>query len=77
MKKQQCGRGVRGGTYGTPPPKRPSVPPAKQNGVAQGGGVRASDGTTLVFPTKRRGSPGQVCDICLRKGGFSGVLRWI
>lgn len=34
--------------------------PAKQNGGARGGGVRALDGTILAAPGERRGSQGQV-----------------
>lgn len=52
-------------------------PPAKQNGGAREGGVRASDGTTLAFLTKRRGSRGRDCSLLLAKGAFYGVCRWI
>lgn len=52
-------------------------PPAKQNGGAREGGVRASDGTTLAFLTKRRGSRGPVCSLLLAKGASYGVCRWI
>lgn len=59
------------------PPRAAQSPPAKQNGVAQGGGVRAPAGPTLVFPAKPRGSQRQVCSFSFQKGGFHGVLTWI
>lgn len=51
--------------------------PAKQNGGARGGGVRALDGTILEAPTERRGSQVQVCSFLLAKGAFYGVPEWI
>ena len=44
--------------------------PAKQNGGARGGGVRALNGTILAVPAERRGSRGPVFSLLLAKEAF-------
>lgn len=60
---------------GDPSPQSAALSPlAKQNGGAQGGGVPASDGTTLAAPKERRGNQSQICSFFLEEGALLQCL---